>query len=65
MPAVILKCAGCQKKITTYLNVLSDVFGKYSKVLIHNREVEGYEFSETEMTGQPAYFCLRCWEDTE
>ncbi len=65
MPAVRLNCAGCGKQLTTYLNVLADVFGKYTKVLINNREAEGYELSDTDTGTQPDYYCVACWENTE
>jgi hypothetical protein len=65
VPAVWLKCAGCGKKMTTYLNVLADVFGKYTKVLIRNGEAEGYELADTHTGTQPDYYCSQCWESTE
>lgn len=51
--------------MTTYLNVLADVFGKYTKVLIRNGEAEGYELADTHTGTQPDYYCSQCWESTE
>lgn len=66
MPTVNLKCSGCKNRVSTYLSVLADVFGKYSKVLIHEGEVRGYELlvdgSGELVEDHPIYYCIKCWE---
>jgi len=65
VPAVIVRCASCEKELVTYLNVLADCFETYSKVLIHEVEVRGYELVEGTANGQPDYYCIDCWEPSE
>ena len=65
MPAVLVWCAGCGKELTTYLNVIGDVFGKYSRVLIHGRESEERVLSDAPTGTQPDYYCIACWKSTE
>jgi len=67
MPAVELRCSGCRNRLTTYLNVLADIFGKYSKVLIDGGEAKAHEPLtpvDPELEEQPAYFCVNCWQST-